>query len=815
MSPSPSAGFEIFVPGRQDFSQDELLIPHAGAPYLIGTSPRTFFLPMRRTSLVVVLASLIFAFCRVGIAQSGAELVKKNDVTWNSLGTNENDSMPLGNGDLALNVWTEQNGDILLLVAKSDAWSENGQLLKLGRVRVKLTPNPFAASDNFTQTLKLESDEVEIQGGKAIAQVWVDANRPVIHFEVKSGEPLQMEAVAEVWRTNSYHLGPKAVSQDGFFEFGNNPDGLTFGADTIFADKYPYEVTWCHFNSNSIYPMVFQRENLESLLPKYPDPLLHRCFGLIMKGPPGLSRTGDRTVKTSRGSKSLGLNLYALTEQTDSPESWQADINKLAKNLDGVSMNSARKAHQDWWAQFWNRSWIDVSGSPEALEVSRSYAMQRYMTACAGRGAQPIKFNGSLFTVGHDLPAGASSTEKEHNPDYRAWGASYWNQNNRLIYWPLIASGDYDLLPPWFNMYVHALPLARDRTQTYFHHDGGAFIETIYFWGLPNLNDFGWNNKGTELQSSWMRYHVQGGLEILAQMLDWYDYSQDARFARDYIVPMADAVITYYDQHWKRGADGKILMEPAQSIETYQENASNPTPDIAGLISDLPRLLALPPEMVPTAQKSLWERDKNDLAPLPMGATAKGKLPPKGNGDPDGKRTILPAQKYGEPRNHENPELYTVFPYRLYGVGKPDLDLARETFAARLYPFAKCWGQDGMEAALLGLTDTAKKVVREEFTSYGNQRFRWFWSKNSDWIPDMDNGGAGMMTLQLMLMQCDGKRIQLLPAWPADWTADFQLRAPYQTVVEGHVEAGKVSRLKVTPAERANDVVIVKDTDRH
>src|SRR5580698_8497395 len=98
MSPSPSAGFEIFVPGRQDFSQDELLIPHAGAPYLIGTSPRTFFLPMRRTSLVVVLASLIFAFCRVGIAQSGAELVKKNDVTWNSLGTNENDSMPLGNG---------------------------------------------------------------------------------------------------------------------------------------------------------------------------------------------------------------------------------------------------------------------------------------------------------------------------------------------------------------------------------------------------------------------------------------------------------------------------------------------------------------------------------------------------------------------------------------------------------------------------------------------------------------------------------------------------------------------------------------------
>jgi hypothetical protein len=115
-----------------------------------------------------------------------------------------------------------------------------------------------------------------------------------------------------------------------------------------------------------------------------------------------------------------------------------------------------------------------------------------------------------------------------------------------------------------------------------------------------------------------------------------------------------------------------------------------------------------------------------------------------------------------------------------------------------------------VESAILGLTPEAKKVVLQEFTSYGNQRFPWFWSKNNDWIPDMDDGGAGMMTLQLMLMQCDGERIQLLPAWPGDWTADFKLRAPYQTTVEGHVENGKVTRLKVVPANRAKDVVVVQ-----
>jgi alpha-L-fucosidase 2 len=751
--------------------------------------------------------SLFFISLAAAVSAREANFVSAGNVTWNSLGTNENDSMPLGNGDVALNVWTEPNGDIVLLLAKSDAWSENGQLLKLGRVRATLTPNPFLGTEPFIQTLRLETGDIEIRSGKSTARIWVDANNPVIHLEVESERPIQLEAKSEVWRTKTYHLNQREVSRAGFFEWGNNPDGLTFEPDTVFSAR-DNQLSWCHFNSNSIYPLVFEREHLESLLPKYPDPLLHRCFGVAMKGP-GLLNTDAQTLKSSRASKSLRLDLYALTQTSETPEAWNAVLCQKIKTLDKTAIKTALKAHQQWWADFWNRSWLHLSGAPDAEKVGKSYLMQRYMTACAGRGAQPIKFNGSLFTVGHDLPEGTSSTENSHDPDYRAWGNSFWNQNTRLIYWPLIATGDHDLLAPWFNMYVQALPLAKDRTQLYFHHDGGAFIETIYFWGLPNLNDFGWNNQGSELQSEWMRYHIQGALEVLAQMLDCYDYEQDSDFAKNTLLPMAETTITFYDQHWKRGPDGKILMEPSQSIETYQKDAANPTPDVAGLMSVLPRLLSLPSGLVNDVQRNQWNKVLNDLPPLPMGTTAQGKLPPKGQGDPDGKRLILPAQKYGAPKNSENPELYAVFPYPVYGVGKPDLAMARDTYLARIHPFGKCWGQDGIHSALLGLTADAKKTVLQESTSYGNQRFPWFWSKNNDWIPDMDNGGAGMMTLQLMLMQCDGKRIQLLPAWPDDWTADFKLYAPYKTTVEGHVEHGKLTGLKVIPADRTKDVVLV------
>jgi hypothetical protein len=740
------------------------------------------------------------------LAAQGVGDAAAKDVTWNHLGTNENDSMPLGNGDLALNVWTESSGDLLLLAAKADAWSENGQLLKLGRVRLEFSPNPFTMPGAFAQTLKLESGEVQVSSAKNCVRIWVDANHPVAHVEVETEEPVSLVAKAECWRTKPYHLDPKAVQQDGFFEWGNNPEGLDFEPDTLLPAQNN-RVAWCHFNARSIYPLVFSQEHLEALLPKFPDPLLHRCFGLVMKGD-HLASDGDQSLKSQRDAKSFQLDLYALTQQTTAPARWRSALDQIVKATDAVSLNAARRAHRQWWADFWSRSWIRVGGTAEAEKVAQSYAVQRYLTACAGRGAQPIKFNGSLFCVGHDLPAGANSSESNHDPDYRAWGASYWNQNTRLIYWPLMASGDSDLLAPWFNMYAAALPLARARTQTYFHHEGAAFIETMYFWGLPNVNDFGWNNPGPELQSEWMRYHIQGGLEVLAQMLDRYVYTQDDAFARDSLVPMAEAIITYYDQHWKRGADGKILMSPSQAIETYQSDAVNPAPDLAGLRSVLPRLLALPVKLAGEPQRGLWSRALHDLPPLPRGTTANGKLPPQGRGEPDGKPILLPAEKYGGPKNVENPELYAVFPYRLYGVGKPDLELARNTFAARLYPFAKCWGQDGVEAALLGLTGEAKSVVAREFTSYGNQRFIWFWSKNSDWIPDMDNGGAGMATLQLMLMQCEGKEIRLLPAWPEEWTADFKLHAPFQTTVEGSVDHGKITRLIVTPAARAKDVIV-------
>lgn len=753
------------------------------------------FNPMK--FLTVFLIAGTFAF-HTQATPTGYDFVSGYDVKWNSLGTNENDSMPIGNGDIAANVWTEQNGDLIVLVAKADAWAENCQLLKLSRVRMHLNPNPFVGVTNLTQMLRLENGSVELKSGGNTARIWADASHPVMHIETHLGKPVEMRVNLEIWREPQ---SLRELSLDT--NATNKPD---FKGDLVFPAE-ANRLVWCHYNNSSMYPDVLGQQHLDSLVDKYPDPLLHRCFGGALFGA-GLVNTDDQTLKSAAPQKDFVVNLVALTEaNVASVQSWQKDLTALVQPTDTNNLQTAWAAHQQWWQDFWNRSWVHIGENADAEKVSQGYAIQRYMVACSSRGAYPTKFNGGLFTVGHDMPAGLRESNTNHNADYRAWGECYWNQNNRLLYWPLIETGDYDLLKPWFQMYVNDLPLAKDRTQLYYHHAGASLPETMYFFGLPRMGDFGRNNPSNVIQSRWQRYHIQGTLEVIAQMLDYYDNTGDINFAHDSLVPFADAIVTFYDQHYQRDENGKIHMAPAQSLETYQLVATNPTPDIAGLKSDIPRLLNLSKNLTTEAQRNAWAKTLKDLPPIPQGhTTAKVKIPPRGKGDVNGLLTILPAEYYGDTGNGENPELYVAFPYRLYGVGKPDLELARTAYAARRSPQKTCWGQDGTQASVLGLTDEAQQTAIEEFTNYGNQRFPWFWKPAHDWIPDLDNGGDGMITLQNMLMQCDGQQIILLPAWPRNWTADFKLHAPFETTVEGHVQNGKMFGLQVTPKSRRKDV---------
>jgi hypothetical protein len=172
----------------------------------------------------------------------------------------------------------------------------------------------------------------------------------------------------------------------------------------------------------------------------------------------------------------------------------------------------------------------------------------------------------------------------------------------------------------------------------------------------------------------------------------------------------------------------------------------------------------------------------------------------------------MPAQKFAQKQNIENTELYAVFPYRLFtlAAGAASLEVGRNTFAARRHPDNGGWQQNSIQAALLGLAGEAQKCVVDSASRVaGGFRFPAMWGPNYDWTPDQDHGSVMMSALQRMLLQGEGKKIMLLPAWPKNWNARFKLCAQANTTVEGEVKDGKVVGLKVTPASREKDVVIL------
>ncbi|MCX6925378.1 MAG: DUF5703 domain-containing protein, partial [Verrucomicrobia bacterium] len=605
--------------------------------------------------------------------------------------------------------------------------------------------------------------------------------------ECDGPQPYDFTAKLEVWRTEKrlftdkdmascWHMnGVDGANRSKEIQLYVTPDTVVEGGDRL---------TWYHRNEYSVWPIGLKLQGLDSLQQKLKDPLLNRTFGGVVFGK-GLVKSDTRTLKSAQPAKSHCISICVLTEQTPTAAAWVAKLEKTAHASEAVDLADARAAHQEWWGDFWNRSWVRISGTPEADTVTRSYALQRWVSACAGRGAYAIKFNGSIFTVEE-----RDGDKAKSDPDWRAWGSDYWWQNTRLPYWPMLASGDYDLMRPLFRMYCDTLELAKARNRIWFNCQGAYATETMSFWGLMSNGDYGWNRQGkqvSDMVNPYIRWIWSSGLDLSMMMMDYYEHTHDVRFFKEQFLPWTDSMVLYFDTRFQRDAAGKLVLSPSQAIETYQSGVLNPTTDIAGLRTILSRLLAVPPSLTTFDARQRWSRLLKEVPELPTA-------------ERDGKKVILPAAKYEGRANCENPELYTVFPFRIYGVGKPDLEIGRNTFAVRNEKAFNGWQQNSLQAAFLGLTDEARSMLSVNAASHhGGSRFPAFWGPNYDWVPDQCHGGNLLNTVQTMLMQCEGKQIILFPAWPKEWDVEFKLHAPHQTEVTGQLRQGKVVSLKVSP----------------
>jgi hypothetical protein len=262
-----------------------------------------------------------------------------------------------------------------------------------------------------------------------------------------------------------------------------------------------------------------------------------------------------------------------------------------------------------------------------------------------------------------------------------------------------------------------------------------------------------------------------------------------------------------------------MLMEGVGCAETYQ-GVTNPCTEIGGLKYLLTKLLSFD---ISEQQRREWT-DFLSAMPAPPLRRIRG-LDLLAVGDVyDPGRVIC-----------ESPELYSVYPFRQAWLGNPQLlPNARQSFHVRTTSLDGTadhesvetggWQLTPVQAAYLGLAREAARLTTVNFNDrfihwtdniapdapFPNRprpRFPVFWERKMDYTPDNDHGAVSVNALQNMLLQSDGKKIFLLPAFPENWDVSFKLRASFNTTVECEYRDGKVQSLKVTPESRRADVI--------
>ncbi len=714
---------------------------------------------------------------------------------WIAQSENSGESMPLGGHDIGCNVWVEEN-DLLFYMAQSGAFDESCEMLKAGRVRLCFERNLFA--DEFSQELRLREGDIFITGrsgdSRTSIRLWVEVYRPVIHLEVSSDLATGMQIRYELWRKDV------VKPRDG-------------------------EILFYHRNTAS--PILEERltqQGIEHLREFFPDVERHRTSGGLLwaDGTQFVDIVSGRyldndykayILETAKPVQEQRVDICLTVSQDETAEIWERRVRE--QMAEAQADEQAGETARAWWKRYWERSYVAVApgAGPDSLDwqVGRNYQLFRYMLAANAYGEFPTKFNGGLFTIDQNVFAHTGAA----NPDYRAWfGMMFTAQNQRLVYWPMVKGGDFDMMKPQFDFYKRLVTPIKKRTEHFFGlKDCACYCEQIDANGLSGF--YGDHGLDYPLQ---VRHHYVEAVEFSFMMLQYHLVSEED--IGEYI-PFIRSVLDYYERRYSQEDErGRRVIFPSTAMETYhaapyidawgeegrrlanyndEETAvGNPADVIAALESTIDLLCG-------TTYLSLEDRQRM--------LRFKEELPPIPTEEKKGKRVIAPCEypKNYVKGNSEIPQLNTCHPYHHFGISKPDLQLAIDTYfygwdhEDQLWHAS--WHPNGAYAARLGLRDEAMKYARLKLGDSG-RRFPAFWGPGHDYTPDHNWGGCGMMGVQEMLLQNFEGKIYLLPAWPQNIDVAFKLWADHRTQVEVCYANGELS-YTVTPTDRVKDVVVM------
>lgn len=569
----------------------------------------------------------------------------------------------------------------------------------------------------------------------------------------------------------------------------------------------------------------------------------------ILENDTSISMTLNPSEETYQIYFSSGADFQTLSDAIQKAK--QAYEQSVCRNWEALL-----RLHENWWHEFWRKSFIYTPDHPEFSKTWYSYL---YYIGSTMRGDYPAKFNGLLFST---------------DGDDRFWGGEYWWYNQSRSHYGLSQANHGECNQPLFGMLLRNLPRYEKACQQQFGGKGGIYLpETDGFSGpeiLPDniamdlKNALLFDAPATEcllefmkrrsgFPSRWADFYdgktqKEGDIQdfrwhsnlsydagdVANSMLEYYQYMEDEEVLKE-IYPWLRGVAEFYRHHpcGEKEQDGCWHIGHlgwAESVTWAKD-----------VIDDVTIMKGIYPTVVAISEKlgvdeELREEWKNMLLMLPPYPTSEMPDVIGGKVGEDEGTVFGIARKPCRMMSEGNPNdcrLRMTFSYDLLNLEtkkshpdeweianrtldiQPVIQLLREKIPAlNGENFGYSMNRVLVEAAMLGRKDLIRECLPWVLRAFhvGAPCFG-----GGGYFPNLlplTNGIGGCSIqeigtfcdqLQTPLLQslADGPGkfqhiIHVLPAWPLEWDVAFELRAKGAFLVRAEMKKKSLRFLQIT-----------------
>jgi len=611
----------------------------------------------------------------------------------------------------------------------------------------------MTSASNFVGYLDLYNGVLHESGGGITMQAWVPAGKDELVVDVTGANP-----------------GTRLVANVNLWS-GRSPTASASGAVAALAQTWSDNSQTGHSN---------------------------QTFGTLAAITAGGQNVSATVVNGSQVQVSFNPNSNGSYRVIVASPSWTGgNATSTASSLIGsdttASTSSLLATQSTWWNRYWANSGL--------IEASSSDGTAQYME---NLNTLYLYFEAGIMHSGQYPGSQAGLADLYNfNQDHQAWyPAGYWLWNLRGQMNANLASGNFALNVPIFDMYLNDLPAIQSWTSANMNGKAGACVpETMRF----NGNGYYWggavnSNASCAVASSpsFNAETITSGAEIALWAWQQYQDTGSLSFLQKYY-PLLQQTSTFLLAWQSVGSDG--YLHSVDNAHETQWAVQDPTTDIAA------------DQALFTATVSAATLLGTDSSLVSRLRTALGQIRPYARTDQnthsqllgpsaDASGTDVIANSYQPTaaiHNTENLGLEPVWPFGVIGdntvINGDNLTaLAQRTYSHRQYINTPDWTYDSVQAARLGLSsEVANTLVNstKSFQVYPSGLAAWNpGTLDEPYIEHISNVSTTLY--EALATDYDGT-LRFAPAWPSGWDVSGTVYIQGGSKVDVQVEGGTLA----------------------